>query len=114
MLLMCWEDHIRRHTSGSGQSTRSWSSNAKEEAGRHAASPLKWGVGVLLAAHCARFTRYLASPGLQKGKPSSPPWRRQREPPDGFGSGGAICGLMLLGHKPGTDHPWLGRLREDV
>lgn len=88
--------------------------NAKEEAGIHGVSPLKWGAGDLLAAHCEGSICNLASLVLRKGKSSSPPWRHQREPPDGFGSGKAMCGLKLLGHKPRTVQPWLGRLREDV
>lgn len=47
-------------------------------------------------------------------KQSSLPQRQQRGSPDGFGSGGEFCGLMLLGCKPGSYQPWLAWLNEGV
>ncbi len=35
-----------------------------------------------LAGHCARSTHCLASLGQPRGKPSSPPWRQCKGPPD--------------------------------
>lgn len=32
--------------------------------------------------------------------------------PDGFESGGMVCGPVLLEHKPGLDQPWLAWLSE--
>lgn len=77
------------------------------EAARYDASPLKWGVEVLLATHCARSMVYLSLQGLQKGKPSSPTWRLQREPPFGFGSGELTCKPMLLGEKGLINPGWV-------
>lgn len=72
----------------------------------------KWVGKALLASHCAKLPRCLASRGRQREKTNEAPWRRERKPPDNFASGGVISGTRLLGDKSRLDQLWLGHLRE--
>ena len=55
---------------------------------------------------CKVFT-LLSMTGSAKGKAIKSTMKGAEKVPDGFGSGRAIHGPMLLGHMPGSDQLWL-------
>lgn len=89
-LTVPWEDRIEEANERKRSNYQELVEQCQGRGWKARCEPIEVGCRGFAGCSLCKVYTLLGIRGLQKGKPSRTPWRRQKEPPDGFGSGGAV------------------------